>query len=119
MDQEPPQPPEHEAPVGPPRSLVHSCRCAWPPTKKNTGMTWSSQVRIHRLSVKPSGLLADGPSLRQTTIVNTQCHMTTMSRLNARHRSMKSSRSERAVGSSAEAATALMVASRPAGSDTR
>jgi hypothetical protein len=42
--------------------------------------------------------------------------MTTMSRLNARHRSMKSSRAEPAVGGVLEAATTLMVASRPAGS---
>jgi CAAX protease family protein len=38
-------------------------------------------VRIHRLSVEPRGLFADGPSLRHTTIVTTQCQMTTMSRL--------------------------------------
>ena len=73
-------------------------------------------MRIHRLSVKPSGLFADGPLVRHTTIVNTQCHMTTMSRLDARHRSMKSSRAEPAVGGLLEAATTLMVASRPAGS---
>jgi uncharacterized protein len=54
--------------------------------------------------------------LRHTTIVNTQCQMTTISRLNARHRSMKSSRTEPAAAGSVEAATALMVASKPAGS---
>jgi hypothetical protein len=80
-------------------------------------MTCRNHVRIHMLSVKPSGLFADAPPSRHTTIVKTQCQMTTMSRLNARHRSMKSSRAEPAVGDSVEAATALMMASRPAGSD--
>jgi hypothetical protein len=74
-----------------PRSLDQSCRWAYPPTKKNTGMTCSSLVRIHRLRVKLRGLSADGPVLCQTTMVNTQCHSTTTSRLNARHRSMNSS----------------------------
>jgi hypothetical protein len=54
-------------------------------------MTWSSQVSSHSSSVKASGLEADGPLGRQTTIVNTQCHMTTTSRLKARTRSMNSS----------------------------
>src|SRR5919197_3004733 len=77
-----------------PRSLSQSRMWAYPPTKKKTVMTWSTQVRIHRLRVKPSGLSADGPLARHTTMVNTQCQSTTTSRLNARHRSMNSSRVE-------------------------
>src|SRR6266540_2296352 len=44
-----------------PRSLDQSCRWAYPPTKKNTGMTCSSQVRIHRLRVKLRGAVRRRP----------------------------------------------------------
>ena len=49
-------------------------------------------MKTHRPVVKPSGLLACGPSSSHTRIVNTQCQATTTSKLNARMKSTYLSR---------------------------
>jgi hypothetical protein len=66
---------------------------AHPPTKKNSGITWRSQVARYKPEVKPMGFEAWGPSSCQTTTVKTQCHSTTTTRLAPRTRSTKGSRS--------------------------
>ena len=73
--------------------------------KKKSGMTCSNQVTRNKPCVMPMGLVACGPSFSQSKMVKTQCQATTTSKLNARTKSMKTSRSI-AAGCSAEWLTA-------------
>ena len=50
-------------------------------------MTCSSQVAIHSPEVKPSGLVAYGPSSFHTRMVKHQCQRMTTSSENARRKS--------------------------------
>ena len=59
----------------------------YPPTKKNTGITCSTQVATQRPRVKPIRLAGDTISGETTRIVNTQCHITTTTSENERRKS--------------------------------
>jgi hypothetical protein len=61
--------------------------------KKNSGITCNSHVTRNNPWVMPIGFDACGPSFSHSKIVNTQCQATTTSKLNARTKSIKTSRS--------------------------
>jgi hypothetical protein len=81
-------------------------RLARPPTKKNSGITWSSQVASHRPGTRVSALPPSTRPSRQATTAISQCPATTTRMLATRSRSANRSRSA-GVAAATRLATAL------------